>query len=50
MLSLLRRFASDNGCKTIESYGRTGWKKVFEKDGFKSKFMCYELPIEGNEK
>jgi len=50
MLFLLRRFASDNGCKTIESYGRIGWKKVFEKDGFKSKFMFYELPIEGNEK
>lgn len=47
MLSVLRSFAKDCGCKTIESFGRTGWKKVFSKDGFKSKFMFYELPVEG---
>ena len=49
MLALLRRFARDNGCKTIESFGRTGWKRVFKNDGFKSKFMFYELPVEGME-
>ena len=48
MLSLLRGFASANQCKTIESHGRVGWKKVFENDGFKSKFMFYELPVEGD--
>lgn len=48
MLSLLQRFAKDNGCKTIESIGRTGWKKVFKNDGFKSNTMFYELPVEGN--
>ena len=47
MLSVLRSFAKDSNCQTIESFGRTGWKKVFSKDGFKSKFMFYELPIEG---
>lgn len=47
MLSVLRSFAKDAGCQTIESFGRTGWKKVFSKDGFKSKFMFYELSIEG---
>jgi len=47
MLSVLRSFAKDANCQTIESFGRTGWKKVFSKDGFKSKFMFYELPIEG---
>jgi len=47
MLSLLRRFASDNGCQTIESHGRAGWKQVFKNDGFKSKFMFYELPVKG---
>lgn len=45
MLSVLRRFAKDQQCKVIESYGRTGWKKVFKNDGFNSKFMFYELPI-----
>jgi hypothetical protein len=49
MLSVLRSFAKDTNCKTIESFGRTGWKKVFSKDGFKSKFMFYELPIEGKD-
>jgi hypothetical protein len=48
MLALLRRFASDSGCKTIESHGRVGWKKVFENDGFKSQFMFYELPVKGD--
>jgi hypothetical protein len=46
MLSVLRSFAKDVNCQTIESFGRTGWKKVFSKDGFKSKFMFYELPVE----
>jgi hypothetical protein len=46
MLSVLRSFAKDANCQTIESFGRTGWKKVFSKDGFKSKFMFYELPVE----
>ena len=48
MLSVLRSFAKDTDCQTIESFGRTGWKKVFSKDGFKSQFMFYELSIEGN--
>ncbi len=47
MLELLQRFAKDNGCTTIESYGRRGWEKVFKNDGFKSRFMFYELPVEG---
>lgn len=45
MLALLRRFAKDNECKVIESYGRTGWKRIFKNDGFQSKFMFYELPV-----
>lgn len=46
MLSLLQRFAKDNECGVIESYGREGWGKVFKNDGFKSRFMFYELPVE----
>lgn len=46
MLALLRLFAKDQGCKTIESFGRTGWKRIFKNDGFKSQFMFYELPVE----
>jgi hypothetical protein len=46
MLEVLQKFAKDNGCKIIESYGRPGWEKVFTDDGFKKRFMFYELPVE----
>jgi hypothetical protein len=46
MLALLQKFGKDNDCNIIESYGRAGWAKVFENDGFKSRFMFYELPVE----
>jgi hypothetical protein len=46
MLQILQRFAKDQGCSVIESYGRIGWEKVFKNDGFKSRFMFYELPVE----
>jgi hypothetical protein len=46
MLKILQRFAKENGCAVIESYGREGWSKVFKNDGFKSRFMFYELPVE----
>jgi hypothetical protein len=38
MLAMLRRFAKDHQCKVIESYGRSGWKRIFKNDGFNSKF------------
>ena len=46
MLEVLQKFAKDSGCKIIESYGRPGWEKVFLDDGFKKRFMFYELPVE----
>lgn len=46
MLEMLQRFAKDNGCSIIESYGRPGWEKVFKDDGFKTRFVFYELPVE----
>jgi hypothetical protein len=46
MLNILQKYAKDNGCKIIESYGRVGWEKVFKQDGFKRRFMFYELPVE----
>ena len=45
MLELLQKFARDHQCDIIESYGRRGWGKVFENDGFKEKFIFYELPV-----
>jgi len=46
MLELLQRFARENGCSIIESYGRPGWEKIFKKDGYRSQFNFYELPVE----
>jgi hypothetical protein len=46
MLNTLRRFAKESNCKIIESYGRKGWGKVFKNDGYKIKFIFYELPLE----
>jgi hypothetical protein len=45
MLNTLQSYARDKGCNSIESYGRRGWEKVFKNDGFKSRFMYYELPV-----
>ncbi len=46
MLAELRSFAKLNDCKVIESYGRKGWAKVFKQDGYNTKFIFYELPVE----
>lgn len=46
MLAILQRFAKDSECSIIESYGRAGWERVFKGDGFKMRFMFYELPVE----
>lgn len=46
MLSLLRRFAVDNNCSVLESYGRAGWGKIFKDDGYTSRFVFYEIPVE----
>ncbi len=46
MLELMQKFARDNNCTLIESYGRNGWGKVFKDDGFRERFMFYELPVE----
>jgi len=46
MLTILQKFAKEHGCKIIESYGRPGWEKIFKDDGYKSRFVFYELPVE----
>lgn len=46
MLEILQKFARENECDVIESYGRPGWGKVFKKDGYEQRFIFYELPVE----
>lgn len=45
MLALLRSWAEENGCEMLEGYGRPGWAKVFEGDGYKHLWSCAEVPI-----
>ena len=46
MLAEIKYFAKLNGCNLLESYGRKGWAKVFKNDGYNTKFIFYELPVE----
>lgn len=45
MLRVLRCWAYDNKCDTIESSGRLGWGKIFRDDGYKPLWQMYELPV-----
>jgi len=45
-LKQLQQFARDTGCTKIESYGRPGWEKVWKNEGYKKRFVFYELPVE----
>ena len=46
MLALLRRFAKDVGCESIESTARRGWAKIFQNDGYKAHWVTFELPLD----
>lgn len=45
MLSKLREFAIEQKCDGIESTGRKGWERIFTKNGYKAKWITYELPL-----
>jgi hypothetical protein len=46
IISTLKKFAKDVGCKIIESQARLGWSKILKKDGYKPRFYFFELPLE----
>jgi hypothetical protein len=45
MLDLLKRYAKDMGCDSIEAFGRPGWANVFKNDGYQTKWITFELLI-----
>ena len=47
MLDILRRYAKDVGCDAIEAVARKGWAKVFREDGYKERWVTFELPLQG---
>jgi len=46
MIKTIQQFGLAIGCDIIESLGRGGWGKVFKDDGYKKRFVAYELPVE----
>lgn len=46
MLSVLKKWAADNGCDTLEASGRPGWAKVFESEGYKRLWDWCEVPVD----
>ena len=50
MLALLRRFAKDMGCESIESTARRGWAKIFQNDGYAANWVTFELPLQTENK
>jgi len=46
MLPTIQKFAYSIGCDCIESQGRPGWERLFKNDGYKKRFVAYELPVE----
>jgi hypothetical protein len=49
MLALLQKFAADMSCDGIESTARKGWAKIFKSDGYKERWVTFELPVKGAE-
>ena len=45
MLNLLKRYAKDVGCDGIEAVARKGWAKIFKEDGYKERWVTFELPL-----
>lgn len=45
MISMLKEWARDNNCRTIEFEGRPGWGRVLKKDGVRVKYEVFEIPV-----
>jgi hypothetical protein len=45
IIGTLKQFAKDYGCDSIEAHGRQGWSKVLKDEGYKEKFVTFELPV-----
>lgn len=44
MLSVLQRWARDNGCAGVESTARLGWARKLKNDGYKALWQTFQLP------
>ena len=47
MLTMLQRFASENGCDGLEATARLGWARVFKDDGYEALWQTFQLPAGG---
>jgi len=46
VLSTIKLFAKDNGCKRLEGRGRTGWKRVLKRYGWRPQYIAYEVELD----
>jgi|TARA_R110000822_G_scaffold322_11_gene1362 hypothetical protein len=44
-LEILQKFATEQGCEVMESFGRPGWGKIWKDDGYVPRYTLYELPV-----
>jgi hypothetical protein len=45
IIDILKRFARDMGCDSIEASGRPGWSKLLKDKGYSPKWVTFEIPI-----
>jgi hypothetical protein len=43
--SIMKRYASDNGCTYMEGYGRKGWGRWLQKYGWKPEYITYRMDL-----
>lgn len=45
IMELFRNFARDMACDGIEATARRGWAKLLKDEGYKARWVAFELPI-----
>ena len=47
IMNMFRNFAKEMHCAGIEATARKGWSKLLAKDGYKARWVAFELPLSG---
>ena len=45
MYDIVERWARDSGCEAIESFGRSGFARVFKERGYEPLWQVFEFPV-----
>lgn len=49
LVDLLRRYATEHGCKAVEAHGRAGWVRALKQFGWKQPYVTVAMEV-GNER